>query len=59
MAELIEINAYPVKDILPKLLQDKTTGKRFIYATDYYSDYGCGEKTEMSVEALRSFGLID
>lgn len=38
--ELIEINAYPVKNVLRKLLQDKTTGKNIIFATDDYIRYG-------------------
>ena len=59
MAELIEINTYPVINVLAKLLQDKTTGKNIIYGTDYYLSYGCSEKAEMSEEALRSFGAVD
>ena len=59
MAELIEINTYPVSKVLSKLLQDKTTGKNIIYGTDYYLSYGCSEKAEMSEDALKSFGAID
>lgn len=59
LAELIEINTYPVINVLSKLLQDKTTGKNIIYGTDYYLSYGCSEKAEMTQEAVRSFGAID
>ena len=40
MDKLIDINAYPVKDTLKILLQDKSTKKNIIWATDIYSEYG-------------------
>ena len=40
MDKLIDINAYPVKDTLKILLQDKSTKKNIIWATDIYSDFG-------------------
>ena len=42
MDKLIDINAYPVKDTLKILLQDKSTKKNIIWATDIYSEYGPG-----------------
>ena len=42
MSKLIDINAYPVKDLLPILLQDKSTKKNIIWATDAYADFGPG-----------------
>lgn len=42
MSKLIDINAYPVKDLLPVLLQDKSTKKNIIWATDVYADFGPG-----------------
>ncbi len=40
MEKLIEFRRYPLDRILDKLLIDKTTGKRIIWATDGYSEYG-------------------
>ena len=38
MNELIELNKYPVKEVLPLLLKDKTTGKNIVFATDQVLD---------------------
>lgn len=40
LKKLIEFRKYPLDMILDKLLIDKTTGKRIIWATDGYSEYG-------------------
>ena len=45
MDKLIDINAYPVKDTLKILLQDKSTKKNIIWATDIYSEYGVKPQT--------------
>lgn len=37
MKKLIDLNTYPVKEMLPYLLQDKTTKENIIFATDIYS----------------------
>ena len=58
MNELIALTKYPVKNVLSKLLKDKTTGKNIIYATDAYSDYGCLASDEMNAEKLGSFSMI-
>lgn len=57
MKDLIEIDKYPVKDVLSLLLKDKTTGNNIIFATDTYSDYGyseCNYMTEMAVQGFAS-----
>ncbi len=59
MEELIQINAYPVKNVLPKLLQDKTTGKNIIFATDNYSSYECDDTDQITVNALLGFDSLD
>lgn len=59
MAELIEINAYPVKNVLRKLLQDKTTGKNIIFATDGYTRYGCYDTDQIIEGALLGFASLD
>lgn len=40
MDKLIDIRAYPIKDVLTILLKDKTTKQNIIWATDAYSDHG-------------------
>ncbi|MBP3722837.1 MAG: Eco57I restriction-modification methylase domain-containing protein [Selenomonadaceae bacterium] len=50
MQELIDVTKSPVIDVLPILLQDKTTNKNIIWATDAYSKID--EKSEMSVNAI-------
>ena len=42
MDKLIDINAFPVKELLPVLLRDKSTGKNIIWATDAYEVFGAG-----------------
>ena len=43
MAEkLIDIESNPVESLLDILLQDKSTKKNIIWATDTYEKYGCG-----------------
>ena len=57
MKNLIEIDKYPVKDVLSLLLKDKTTGNNIIFATDTYSKYGyseCNYMTEMAVQGFAS-----
>ena len=59
MSELIEINTYPVKSVLSRLLLDKTTGKNIIFATDYYIGYGCADTDELTVGTLLGFDSVD
>ena len=56
MTELIEINAYPVKNVLSRLLLDKTTGKNIIFATDDYARYGCYDTDQ--IQKMHCLGLI-
>lgn len=42
MSGLIDIGAYPIKELLPVLLMDKSTKKNIIWATDAYASYGPG-----------------
>ena len=61
LEELIQLKAYPVKDVLAKLLQDKSTGKNIIFATDTYRFYGQGysDTDEITTEALFGFGAAE
>lgn len=42
LGKLIDITASPVKELLPVLLQDKSTKKNIIWATDAYAELGAG-----------------
>lgn len=57
MEELIKLTEYPVKDVLDKLLQDKSTKENIVFATDTYRFYGTGysECSYMTVQAVRGF----
>ncbi len=56
MNELINLNEYPVKDMLDLLLKDKTTKQNIIFATDNYSAFGddYSEQSQMTSEKLLS-----
>ena len=59
MSDLIVIDKYPVKEALKRLLEDKTTGKNIIFATDMYSDYGYTELNTMTIHAIMGFSSCD
>lgn len=52
--KLIDISSYPIINILDLLIQDKSTGKNIIWATDTYETYGDGftDKAQMSRDVL-------
>lgn len=54
MYKLIDLETYPVKDVLSRLLQDKTTRKNIIFATDAYTEKGKGfsAKDPITVDKL-------
>lgn len=54
MEKLIDISSYPVANVLDLLLQDKSTKKNIIWATDTYEELGEGftDKVQMSADAL-------
>ena len=54
MEKLIDIASYPVANVLNVLLQDKTTKKNIIWATDTYEAFGEAftDSVEMTVHAL-------
>ena len=60
MDKIIDINAYPVKEMLKILLKDKTTGKNIIWSTDTYSSDGFHNGTDaIEVEDLTGFHAIE
>lgn len=54
MQKLIDINDYHVKELMPILLQDKSTKKNIIWATDAYESYGpeFNDKNNITMEVL-------
>lgn len=54
MEKLIDICSYPVVNVLDILLQDKSTKRNIIWATDSYEEFGEGftDKEQMDVNAL-------
>ena len=52
--QLIDLKSYPVKDVLDILLQDKTTKKNIIWATDAYQSHGdnCTDTSRITREAF-------
>ncbi len=56
MSDLINIDAYPVKELLPILLQDKSTKKNIIWATDAYTSLGPGYADKNSITTLALSG---
>lgn len=57
LEELIKLTEYPVKDVLDKLLQDKSTKENIVFATDTYRFCGTGysEYSYMTVQTIRGF----
>lgn len=55
MKNAIQFREYPLDIVLNKLLEDKTTGKRIIWATNSYSEYGtnCCDRYEISPGVLQ------
>lgn len=54
MEKLIDISSYPVMQVLDVLLQDKTTKKNIIWATDTYAELGeeFTDKVQLDANAL-------
>lgn len=57
MGKLIDFEAYPVRITLPILLQDKTTKKNIIWATDAYADKGNGFQDTDHIEMMAVRGI--
>lgn len=61
MEELIKLNAYPIRGLLGRLLQDKTTRKNILFASDSYASCGAGYKdnSQMTDGILLGFDSCD
>ena len=49
--KLIDIRSYPVVNVLDLLLQDKSTKKNIIWATDTYEEFGEGFTDKEQIDA--------
>ena len=56
--KLIDINDYPVKDLLGALLKDKTTKKNIIFATDAYAEFDVDARMQITEQILIGFGAL-
>lgn len=59
MNKLIDLSSYPVKSTLRILLQDKTTKKNIIWATDTYKDLGAGYEDTDQITAKNICGISE
>lgn len=61
MEELIKLDAYPIRGLVGRLLQDKTTRKNIMFASDSYTDYGAGyrDDSQMTEGVLLGFDSCD
>ena len=61
MEEIIKLESYPVRGFVGRLLQDKTTRKNIIFASESYSDCGAGYKdhSQMTEDVLLCIDSCD
>lgn len=61
MEELIKLDAYPIRGLVRRLLQDKTTRKNIMFASDSYTDYGAGyrDNSQMTEGVMLGFDSCD
>lgn len=52
MERLIDISSYPVANVLEILLQDKSTKKNIVWATDTYETYGEGFSDKAQIKSI-------
>ena len=60
MTKLLDLESYPVKLVLDRLLQDKTTKQNIIFATDAYLANGpeFSETAQITADKLLGFEKI-
>ena len=56
MKKLIDLETYPVRPVLKRLLQDKTTKQNIIFATDAYLENGEGFAETAEITAGKLLG---
>ena len=55
---LIDINSYPVRDVMSLLISDKTTKKNIMFATEAYKENGIGPRTQITRDLLLGMGAL-
>ena len=58
MEELIKLDSYPIRGLVGRLLQDKTTRKNILFASDSYADYGDKYKENLQMTEEVLLGLL-
>lgn len=56
MQKLVDVSAWPIKDVLNVLLEDKTTRKNVVWGTDAYADKGSGYDAASGIRANALLG---
>ena len=61
LEELIKLDSYPIRGLVGRLLQDKTTRKNILFASDSYAGYGAGyrDDSQMTEGVLLGFDSCD
>ena len=61
MEELIQLKSLSIQTTLKILLEDKTTKKNIIWATNSYQSYGekYGERSQITIDLLDGLNSID
>lgn len=57
MGKLIDVKAAPIQETIETLLQDKTTGKNIIWATDSYAEDGFGFRDVDNIGVMAIVGI--
>lgn len=57
LTQTFQVNAFPVKPVLPILLQDKTTKKNIIWATSSYAAMGSQYADDMQMTTVALLGM--
>ncbi|MCR4646207.1 MAG: AAA family ATPase [Oscillospiraceae bacterium] len=61
LEELIKLDSYPIRELVGRLLKDKTTRKNILFASDSYAGYGAGyrDDSQMTEGVLLGFDSCD
>ena len=57
MKNLIDLNAYPVQKVLKNLLEDKTTKRNIVFATNSYEELGPGFMANNTMDLTSLLGI--
>ena len=57
MGKLIDVKSTPIRETIETLLQDKTTGKNIIWASNCYAEEGFGFRDVDSIGVMAIVGI--